>query len=379
MAENQSELLQYRDQLDEIDQKIVDLYKQRMSVCEKVADYKIKSGKKIFDKQREEEKIRTLSRLAEDDFNRHGIGELFEQIMCTSRKLQYKRLEEAGFSGNPPFIGVKDLSKGPVRVVYQGAQGSYSEAATKAFFSEEANVFCVETFRDAMGAIEEGSAEYAVLPIENSTAGTVSEIYDLLAEFENYIVGEQIMPIEHCLLGLPGADLGSIKRVYAHPQALMQSERFLESYGYEQIGMKNNAFAAAKVKQDGDPEKAAVASEYAAGVYGLEILKKGINQSDTNSTRFIIVTNRKIYKEDAEKISICFELPHRSGSLYRMLSHFIYNDLNMTRIESRPIPDRDWEYRFFLDFEGNLAQGAVRNALRGLREEARYLRVLGNY
>ena len=131
--------------------------------------------------------------------------------------------------------------------------------------------------------------------------------------------------------------------------------------------------------RDGDKSQAAVASEYAASLYGLKVLKKGINHSSTNSTRFIIVTNQKIFLEDAGKVSICFEIPHESGSLYHMLSHFIYNHLNMNRIESRPIEGRNWEYRFFIDFDGNLADSSVKNALRGLREEARNLRILGNY
>ena len=230
-----------------------------------------------------------------------------------------------------------------------------------------------------MVAIEEGSADFAVLPIENSTAGIVGDIFDLLVEFENYIVGEQIMKIEHCLLGVKGSSLNDVKRVYSHPQSLMQSQKFISEMGYEQISMQNNAFAARKVSEDNDKSKAAIASEYAAGIYGLDVLKKGVNMNKDNSTRFIVVTNRKIFMKNAGKISICFELPHESGSLYRILSHFIYNDLIMTKIESRPIAERSFEYRFFVDFEGNLEDSAVKNALRGLRDEAKNLKVLGNY
>ena len=218
-----------------------------------------------------------------------------------------------------------------------------------------------------------------MLPIENSTAGIVSEIYDLLVEFENYIVAEQIIKIEHCLMAVPGTAKEDIKTVYSHPQSLMQCARYLQNYDWQQVSMKNNAFAAQKVVKEGDKTQAAIAGAHAAEAYGLEILEKGINQSDTNSTRFIIITNQKVYKKDAGKISICFEIPHRSGSLYHILSHFIYNNLNMTKIESRPIEDRNWEYRFFIDFEGNLADSAVKNALRGLRDEARNMKILGNY
>lgn len=373
------DLQKLREQIDSIDAQIVELYEERMDVSRHVAEYKIDTGKKVFDPQREQEKLQKVKALTHNDFNSHGVQELFEQIMSMSRKLQYRLLTENGSLGKLPFICVDELDTKMARVVFQGAEGSYSEAAMKKFFGDTVNSFHVDSFRDAMSAIDEGSADYAVLPIENSTAGIVSEIYDLLVEFENYIVGEQIIRIEHCLMAAPGARLEDIKTVYSHPQSLMQSAKYLQSRDWRQISMQNNAFAARKVAEDGDLTQAAIAGEGAAKVYGLNILQKGVNHSDTNSTRFIIVTNQKIFKKDANKISICFEVPHRSGSLYHMLSHFIYNNLNMTRIESRPIEERNWEYRFFVDFEGNLADSAVKNALRGLRDEAANMRILGNY
>lgn len=374
------DLLELRDQIDGIDKQIVELYEKRMEVCCQVAEYKIETGKKVFDKERENEKIKKVKSLTHNEFNAVGVSELFEQIMAMSRKLQYKLLASHGSEGRLPFIGVDELDMNKARVVYQGAEGSYSQAAMHRFFGKDVNNFHVDTFRDAMSAIDEGSAEYAVLPIENSSAGIVSEIYDLLVEYENYIVGEQIIKIEHCLLAAPGTTMEDIKTVYSHPQSLMQSARFLQDNpSWQQISMKNNAFAAKKVADEKDKTQAAIASEYAAEVYGLDILEKGVNSSDENSTRFIIVTNQKIFKKDAKKISICFEISHHSGSLYHALSHFIYNNLNMTKIESRPIEERNWEYRFFVDFEGNLADSAVKNALRGLRDETRNMKILGNY
>lgn len=369
-----------RQELDQIDEQIVGLYEKRMEVCKDVAAYKISTGKKVFDRVREEEKLTKVKSLTHNDFNSHGIEELFEQIMSMSRKLQYQMLAENGSVGRLPFIGVEDLNKARARVVFQGAEGAYSQAAMHSYFGDQVNSFHVDTFREAMSAIDEGSADFAVLPIENSTAGIVSEIYDLLVEFENYIVGEQIIHIEHCLMGLPGTKMEDIKTVYSHPQSLMQSSHYLNGHaGWKQISIQNNAFAAQKVQKDGDHSQAAIASEYAAKVYGLEVLEKGVNDNKSNSTRFIIVTNQKIFLKDAQKVSICFEVDHRSGSLYHMLSHFIYNNLNMSKIESRPIEERNWEYRFFIDFEGNLADSAVKNALRGLRDEARNMKILGNY
>lgn len=374
------DLSQLRVQLDEIDSQLVKLYEDRMELCRQVGEYKLETGKRILDKEREKQKIQAVSALAHNEFNRTGVGELFEQIMAMSRKLQYQIINEKGGHGNLPFFAVDALNTDKIRVVFQGADGAYSQAAMHTYFGENIDSFHVETFRDAMGAIEEGRADFAVLPIENSTAGIVSEIYDLLVEYENYIVGEQVIPIAHCLLGVPGTKLEDIELVYSHPQSLMQSSRFLGEHGnWKQISMQNNAFATQKVAQDKDKKQAAIASALAAKLYGLEVLQETIQNEKNNSTRFIIVTNQKIFKRDAKKVSICFEVAHESGSLYHALSHFIYNHLNVSKIESRPIENRNWEYRFFLDFEGNLSDSAVKNALRGLREETINMKILGNY
>ena len=334
----------------------------------------------MFDKKREAQKLAQVSAQAKNEFYKKGLTELFEQLMSGSRKLQYQLLNEKGVLGRLPFIGVDELDYKDSRIVFQGTEGAYSQAAMCRYFGDDINSFHVATWRDAMEAIEEGSADFAVLPIENSSAGAVSQVYDLLVEFENYIVGEVIIPVEHTLSGLPGADINKIERVYSHPQALMQSDRYLDSHAnWQQISVANTAVAAKKVLEDQDKTKAAICSEYASKVYGLEVLQNKINTDQNNSTRFIIVTNQKIFLKNASKISICFEVPHESGSLYHMLSHFIYNDLNMTKIESRPVEGRSWEYRFFVDFEGNMADGAVKNTIRGLREEARSLKILGNY
>ncbi len=374
------DLSQLRIQLDEIDSQLVSLYEDRMELCRQVGEYKLETGKRILDKERERQKIQAVSSLVHNEFNRTGISELFEQIMAMSRKLQYQIINEKGGHGNLPFFAVDALDTDKIRVVFQGADGAYSQAAMHTYFGEDIDSFHVETFRDAMGAIEEGRADFAVLPIENSTAGIVSEIYDLLVEYENYIVGEQVIPIAHCLLGVPGTKLEDIELVYSHPQSLMQSSRFLGEHGnWKQISMQNNAFATQKVAQDKDKKQAAIASALAAKLYGLEVLQETIQNEKNNSTRFIIVTNQKIFKRDAKKVSICFEVAHESGSLYHALSHFIYNHLNVSKIESRPIENRNWEYRFFLDFEGNLSDSAVKNALRGLREETINMKILGNY
>lgn len=375
------ESLQYlRKQLDEVDKEIVRLYEKRMSLCGQVGEHKVETGKKVFDRQREQEKLQAVEKEVTSEFNKKGIRELYRQLMSMSRKLQYRQLTEAGASGRLPFIEIDSLKAEEARIVFQGTEGAYGQAAMKKYFGENRNSYYVRTFRDAMEAIEEGAADYAVLPIENSSAGAVNEVYDLLVEFENYIVGETIIPIKHTLAGVPGTELSNIRRVYSKAEALMQVSHFLEEHAeWQQVSVANTAIAAKRILEEGDKSQAAVCSAYAAEVYGLEVLTEGIHDEEGNSTRFIVVTNQKVFLKGATKVSICFELPHESGSLYQLLSHFIYNDLNMTRIESRPIEGRSWEYRFFIDFEGNLEEPAVKNAIRGLREESRSLKILGNY
>ena len=373
------DLAELRIEIDEIDKQMVELFERRMDISREVAEYKVATGKRILDKERENQKLEAVKKMTHNAFNSHGVEELFKQLMAMSRKLQYQQMEEKAL-GRLPFVMVDKLEKENVRVVYQGVDGAYAQQAMFAFFGDQVNHFHVERWRDAMDAIAEGMADYAVLPIENSTAGIVNDNYDLLGEYDNYIVGEQILSIQHALLGTPDATLSDIRTVYSHPQGLMQCAKYLDEYReWQQISLLNTAMAAQKVAEDQDNSQAAIASTLAARQHGLKVLEEGINRSGQNSTRFLIVTNQPIFCRDAKKVSICFEVTHESGCLYNVLSHFIYNNLNMSRIESRPIPDRNWEYHFFVDFEGNLNDSAVKNALRGIREEALNLKILGNY
>lgn len=373
-------LEELRGELDRLDEQIIALYERRMEVCSCVADYKIKNGRKVYDRQREQEKLAKAASQVEHEENKKGVQELFTLLMSLSRKLQYQKLSRCGTTGRLPFIEVDQLEVKKARIVFQGVEGAYSEAALKQYFGDAVNSYHVRTWKDAMDAIEDGAADFAVLPIENSSAGAVSEVYDLLVEYENYIVGETVLPVNHVLAGLPGSGEEEITRVYSHPQGLMQCEKYLYDHpAMEKVSVPNTAVAACKVVEEQEKSHAAICSAYAASLNGLEVLREQINDSRHNSTRFIIVTNQKIFLKNADKISICFELPHKSGSLYQMLSHFIFNNLNLTKIESRPIEDRPWEYRFFVDFEGNLADGGVKSAIRGLREETTSMKILGNY
>ncbi|MCM1308426.1 MAG: bifunctional chorismate mutase/prephenate dehydratase [Butyrivibrio sp.] len=375
------DLQESRRRIDEIDGQIVELFEKRMLAASDVADYKMATGKPVFDRDRENQKIEKLVEMTDGDFNRKCVAELFTQIMAMSRKLQYQKLEgAAGGSLLEPYEILEEVPRTGVRVVYQGVPGAYSHEAMTEFFGRNVDCVNVGSFREAMQRVASKEADYGVIPIDNSSAGMVSDTYDLLQEYSNYIVAETFLKIEHCLLVKPGTDTEGIRRVYSHPQALMQCAKYLDAHGgWRRESYPNTAMSAKKIADEDDYTQAAIGSPNCASEYGLEIAARGINSASANTTRFVIVSSKRAFVKNASKVSICFEVDHRAGSLYNALSHIMFNGLNMTKIESRPIPEHNWEFRFFIDFEGNLADAGVRNALRGIAEESNALKLLGNY
>lgn len=369
-----------REKIDTIDRQLVDLFEERMALCRDVAEYKIETGKKVLDPEREKAKLEAIAAMVSNPDNAYAVKDLFAQIMSNSRKMQYRMLEQTSGTLRAPYEAVESVEKNNCTVVYQGVPGAYSYIAMKRYFGENVNNFATATWREAMDAVSEGRADYAVLPIENSTTGIVAGVYDLLQEYDNYIVAETYVKVEHALLGLPGTDMDKVEVVYSHPQGLMQCEHFLEKHkNWQQISQANTAGSAKKVLEENDTTHVAIASEEAAKVYGLEVLEKSINDLDNNTTRFVIVSKDRKFVRDAHKMSIVFETKNETGTLYSLLSHIIYNGLNMNKIESRPIEGREWEFRFFVDFEGNIDEPAVMNAMRGIEEEAVSIKLLGNY
>lgn len=372
------DLQESRKKIDEIDREIVRLFQERMGVVTDVAAYKKSTGKKVFDSRREDEKIAALRELVEGDFNKRGVEDLFRQIMSIGRKYQYQKL---GPSVNEiPFREVEKLDVDEdTRIVCFGEHGAFTEQAMEEIFGNKISSFHRQSFREVVETVANRDALFGVLPIENSTTGAVSGINDLLAEYGVTIIAEHSVKIEQSLLGLEGAKLEDIRTVYSHVQGLMQCSKFLEDQkGVVTKTYASTAGAAKKVRDEGDKTQAAIASRRAADAFGLHILREKINDEDSNFTRFIVITNQKIFLSDADKLSLCFEIKHEAGSLYNILANFYYNDLNLTKIESCPIENKNWEYRFFVDVEGNINSPGVGNALAGVREFANNVTVLGN-
>lgn len=379
--ENQKTLLDIRDQLDVIDKEMTELYKKRMELCAEVANIKIKSGKAVFDPAREAEKLDTVESYLDDDFDRKGIRELYQQLMTISRRLQLGILSQHGKNFDTGYEKVESREKLGKRAVYQGVEGAYAHIAAKQCFGKDADLRNVRTWKDAADMVKEGKADYAVLPIENSSHGVVSDNFDLLIKYPELAIIEEVdLKVEHALMSVEGAVKEGLKAVYSHPQALGQCSEFFEEHPeITPVATANTAVAAKLVKERGDKTIAALASEESAELYGLKILERSVNQQKTNTTRFIIIGREKTYTDEAGKISLCFETAHRPGALYNILGNFIFNDVNMTMISSRPVPERPFEYRFFVDIEGRLDMPNVINALSGMGDQVTELSILGNY
>jgi prephenate dehydratase/chorismate mutase/prephenate dehydratase len=272
-----------------------------------------------------------------------------------------------------------------MNVAFQGEPGAYSHEAAQGYFGPDAQISPCRTFREVFEAIEVGGADAGLLPIENSLTGSIHEVYDLLREYPHSIVGEVFLSVEHRLLGPPGAALGSVERVYSHPQALWQCERFLSELNAETHAFYDTAGAAKWVSQQDDPRYAAIAGRLAAQLYGLETLREYIATYDHNTTRFIVVRRAPGRLDhpagglESVKTSLVVELKHEPGALYRALGIFAERGINLTKLESRPLRTEKWRYRFYLDFEGHRDAPNVREALRELERQAAALRVLGSY
>ena len=375
------DLTTLRQEIDDIDRQLVELFRQRMDVTRRVGEYKRERGIPVLDQARERQVLQNKGELAGAEL-RPAVITLFQTIMALSRRQQR---DLAGQGPDNPGLRRWQSAKADVRkpiaaprVVYQGVPGAYSEQACINFFGGDVNTAGMEQFEDCFLALREGRADYAVLPIENSTSGAIRQIYDLLTQYECYMVGETTVRVEHCLMALPGATLDGITHVYSHEQGLFQCERYLNAHpNWKQVPQADTAGSAQMVADSGDLTKAAICSERAAALYGLEILARAVNHNTQNTTRFVVVSPRLELRPGADKISTLFVLPHEAGSLHEVLTVFAVHGLNMVKLESRPLPERSWQYMFFLEFTGIPDDPAVGDALHELAQTTGEFRVLG--
>jgi chorismate mutase/prephenate dehydratase len=367
-----------RRQIDEIDASLVRLFEERINVVTQVAEYKRANGLKVRHPDRERAVVERAASLLQNPGLRPQIEALFETLMRGSREYQRQFLF-AGEGGEDALFPVS-APDADARLGFQGVAGSFSEEAMLAFFGDGHPYRSFERFADVFRALEDEEIDYGVLPVENSSTGTVTEICDLMLRHAFWIVGAQNLRVRQHLMGLPGTGLGQIREVYSHPQGLAQSAAFLDGHpDWRRIPYLNTAAAAKLVGEAKDPSRAAIGGARAAALYGLDIVASDVNDRGDNNTLFMIIGRRREALGEPNRVSVAFRLPHRPGSLAGMLALFAEEGLNLAKIESRPVEGRPWEYVFFVDLEGNLRTPRMAGALRKAEERSEQFRLLGCY
>jgi chorismate mutase/prephenate dehydratase len=272
---------------------------------------------------------------------------------------------------------VKNSKK--LKIAFQGEIGAYSELAVYKHFGSNVHVKPCKLFSDVFKSVDTDEVDYGVVPVENSIEGSVNQVYDLFMEYDLKVCGEIILKVEHCLIANFNATLDSIKIVYSHPQALGQCISFLERSGYKPIPTYDTAGSVKLIKEQGVTDAAAIASERAAQIYGLKILKRNISDNPDNYTRFFVLSKNEVPPSGNDKTSIIFSVKHLPGALYKALEEFASREINLTKIESRPTKRKPWEYNFYLDFEGHWTEPRYKEALKGLRDKTVFIKILGSY
>jgi len=376
-----------RSKIDEIDTELLRLFEARMETVIEVAEYKILNSINILDESRENKVLQKIEQVRNKDLVKTA-EEFLKAVMSISKGVQAERFfrpetgawQEISEIEEESETGELGKSVSGNVIGFQGIPGSYSEQALKEYFGEGKNAKNYVDFEDVFQALAAEEIDYGVLPLENSFTGGIADVYDLLCQFGFYIVGEKCIQIDHNLLAIKGTKLEDIREVCSHPQGFQQSGIFLRKHPeWNQATCSNTAVSAKKVADAGSKGLASIASRRAAELYGLDILAEKINNNPANFTRFIIIGRKPELRSACNKISLVVAISHEPGSLYRVLSHFARNGLNMMKIESRPMTDKTWEYLFYIDFEGNLNNRVVKKAVEGIEKESAYFQMLGNY
>ncbi|MCA1802303.1 MAG: prephenate dehydratase [Rhodothermaceae bacterium] len=379
MPDNKKEekLSDYRRTIDELDQQIIDNLAQRHRIVREVFSTKITGTARIRDVEREEQLLKRVRGMAvESGLDPYFAEQLFRDIIYQSVRYQSHSLLD---HQNDMY------EERAITVAYQGTDGAFShQAAMRHFHERYDDIRCTgfRTFEQAATAVEEGQANVAILPIENTTAGSINDTYDLLGEKKLHIIGEEVLRVVHCLMAPEQVQLENIRRVMSHPQAIAQCSRFLAKLPRCKIeSYDDTAMAAQKVRDEADLSQAAIASAYAAEIYGLEILVKDIANQSENFTRFVVVSSNPVECDPQLpcKTSLMLATVHEKGALFKCLQVLNKHGISMTKLESRPRHGKPWQYLFYMDIEGNIKDPAVKRALKELEARAAFMKVLGCY
>ena len=373
------DLKDYRAQLDAIDDQMTALFKQRMEIVRHVADYKKETNTPVMASGREREILYRVTGLCGPELEEY-TKILYSTILELSRDYQEDRLSTGESALVAEILAAAERTgEFPKRAIVacQGAEGAYSQMACDKLFPVSQILYC-NRFEGVFRAVEAGMCRYGILPIENSSAGSVTEVYDLMERYNCKIVRSLKLKVEHCLLARPGVQLKDVKEVVAHEQALNQCSEFLKSSGAKVTVFSNNAAAAKYVSESDRTDIAAIASVNCAGLYGLSVLSDHVANSDHNYTRFICISKQLEVYEGAGKITFVASASHRPGSLYSLIAKFATRGLNICKLESRPIPGKDFEFRFYFDVEASVWNKDTQTVLSQLEKEE-FFTFLGAY
>ena len=375
------DLNEIRQQINDIDEQMVELFKRRMETVAEVAKYKQENHLPVLDRTRERQVLCRVAEMAGEDLE-HYAKVLYTTLFDVSRNHQRTYLN----IGSPLAKVIEDAAantpaKFPARamVACQGTEGAYSQQACDQIF-DFANIMYFNTFDAVFNAVEKGMCRYGILPIENSSAGSVAQVYDLMEKHRFHIVRAVRQRIDHVLLGKRGMKAEDVKEIYSHPQAIAQCSEFLKEHPEIKVHEYSNTAMAAKMVAESDrKDVAAIASRACGDLYDLVTVSASVSNSNSNYTRFICISRDLEIYPNANKISMTLSLPHQPGSLYNMLSRFAALGVNLTKLESRPVPGSEFEFRFHFDIEASVSDPEVVKLLCELDEGSERFVFLGNY
>ncbi len=385
-SEAQKELQAIRKEIDELDTKLVAMLEKRMGISSNVADIKKKYGMKVFDVSREDAILNAISSKLNNKNLSKYIKNIYSEIFSNSRALQQDSISILESVDKPcstnDILEYLDFDTTNITAVYQGIEGGYGHEACSKIFGDGANLTGKKYFDDTLSSVYKKEIDFAVLPVENVSTGTVNDVLDILIKYNAYIVGELYLDINHALLGTTDSTIESIEMVLSHPQALSQCSVYIKSHGLEESIATNTAFAAKSVAEACDNRIGAIGSESNASIYGLKILDKNIENMKGNQTRFILVTSASNIKPSyakGNKISICFTLPHEKYSLVHALRHLDNSGINMTSIISRPSTTNSWQYYFYVDMMADFDDTNIMENFNNFKTKVDNFVMLGRY
>ena len=375
------DIQELRGKIDRVDDELVRLYGERMELAREIGRYKREKGLPVLDTERERNLLNRVGEKAGAE-NENGVRALFGFLMAQSRTNQMLdgRKESAlGAQIRKALQETPELFPSKAVVACQGVEGAYSQKACEKLFAAPSILYCRD-FESVFSAIESGLCKYGVLPIENSLAGSVNSVYDQMISRHFYIVRSTRVKIDHTLIGLPGTKTEEIKEIYSHEQALQQCSRYLEANKGWQVNVCRNTAAAAKmIAERGDRSAAAISSAACAPLYGLEILDTDIQNNSNNHTRFICIAKQPEIYPGADHTSLMLVLPNRPGALYQILGRFNAQGINLTKLESRPMPGRDFEFMFYFDIDASVYSPAFTRLMEELDVTLEQFSYLGSY